>query len=455
MNRSIELALVSLLPTHSATLPQPLSELASSLLAQSRIRASTLKAEEEVARPYACAHIACDRLKITLNLPPIDPRPPIPPRIYRRLYNHLDKILPAVSSSSAPGTPSRTTPGKGSIRTPSSRLRQQPGPDGQASPLGSSPSRSSHRTLATATTKAATTTITKTAQTPSRSLAQFRGTPASHKRTPKATAADNLPAWVRATVRHLIAALGPPSIGPVVMAGMESIAAAAATRAARGRHARDLGTDTGGADGWVRDNLPALLGALYLYVWRAVEWAGREMDAAAYTRMRRSVAAALAEARLGSVSAGKQTAAPDEDDTKDEDEGDDDALWEGWPGPAKVSPKDLDAAALRINKQGWLELDWARGIDDLVARGEAALTEAEALAEEDENNKHEAHETLQIRRPDTMFQERYDYLSERKKRDYAVWREKVLGRIHELERSHGHGGGRTPRRDVDAMDIDE
>ncbi|KAK3361077.1 origin recognition complex subunit 6-domain-containing protein [Lasiosphaeria ovina] len=407
MNRSIEQALVSLLPTHSATLPQHLSELASSLLAQSRIRASTLKAEEEVARPYACAHIACDRLKITLNLPPIDPRPPIPPRIYRRLYNHLDKILPAASSSSAPGTPSRTTPGKGSIRTPSSRLRQQPGPDGQAPPLGSSPSRSSNRILATATT-----TITKAAQTPSRSLAQFRGTSASHKRTPKSTAADSLPAWVRATARHLIAALGPPSIGPVVMAGMESIAAPAAARAARGRHARDVGNDTSGADDWVRDNLPALLGALYLYVWRA-------------------------------------------DDTKDEDEGDDDALWEGWPGTARVSPKDLDAAALRINRQGWLELDWARGIDDLVARGEAALTEAEAQAEaeEDENNKHEAHETLQIRRPDTMFQERYDYLSERKKREYAVWREKVLGRIHELER--GGGAGRTLRRDVDAMDTDE
>lgn len=61
MNRSLEQALLSLLPTHNTDLPQPLIELASSLLAQSRNRASTLKAEEEISRPYACAHIACDR----------------------------------------------------------------------------------------------------------------------------------------------------------------------------------------------------------------------------------------------------------------------------------------------------------------------------------------------------------------------------------------------------------
>ncbi|KAJ4306780.1 hypothetical protein N0V88_000147 [Collariella sp. IMI 366227] len=92
MNRSIEQALLSLLPTHSAALPKQLTDLASSLLAQSRNRASTLKAEEEIARPYACAHLACDRLKIPSTSRQLTP-PPIPPRIYKRLYNHLDKIL--------------------------------------------------------------------------------------------------------------------------------------------------------------------------------------------------------------------------------------------------------------------------------------------------------------------------------------------------------------------------
>lgn len=61
MSRTIEQALLSLLPTQNDNLPPALVELAGSLLAQSRNKASTLKAEEEVARTYACAHLACDR----------------------------------------------------------------------------------------------------------------------------------------------------------------------------------------------------------------------------------------------------------------------------------------------------------------------------------------------------------------------------------------------------------
>lgn len=61
MSRQVELALLSLMPAHGPDLPPALVDLAGSLLAQSRLRASTLKADEEVARPYACANIACDR----------------------------------------------------------------------------------------------------------------------------------------------------------------------------------------------------------------------------------------------------------------------------------------------------------------------------------------------------------------------------------------------------------
>ena len=69
MNRSIEQALISLIPTHNTDLPQPLLDLATSLLAQSQHKASTLKQDEEIARPYACAHLACDRYGPFLNEP--------------------------------------------------------------------------------------------------------------------------------------------------------------------------------------------------------------------------------------------------------------------------------------------------------------------------------------------------------------------------------------------------
>lgn len=61
MSKQLEQTLYSLMPQYGTDLPQSLVDLAGSLLAQSRFKASTLKAEEEVARLYACAHIACDR----------------------------------------------------------------------------------------------------------------------------------------------------------------------------------------------------------------------------------------------------------------------------------------------------------------------------------------------------------------------------------------------------------
>lgn len=55
-----EQALITLVPTlHS--LPPELVELSTSLLAQSRTKAATLKPEEEIGRIYVCANIACER----------------------------------------------------------------------------------------------------------------------------------------------------------------------------------------------------------------------------------------------------------------------------------------------------------------------------------------------------------------------------------------------------------
>jgi len=77
MNRPTDQALLALLPTHAsaAALPPQLVELANSLLAQSKVRASTLKADEEVARAFACAHIACERYvaSVWLSLRELDP----------------------------------------------------------------------------------------------------------------------------------------------------------------------------------------------------------------------------------------------------------------------------------------------------------------------------------------------------------------------------------------------
>ncbi|KIW06762.1 uncharacterized protein PV09_02451, partial [Verruconis gallopava] len=121
MNKAVEQDLLSLLPSITLPLPRELLELAVSLLSQSRSKAGSLKQDEEIARGYVCANIACDRLKTKLNLPTIVVRPPVAPKVYKKVYAYLDSALTA-------GTPRKHQ--KNSIRgqnepsTPSKSRRQ-------------------------------------------------------------------------------------------------------------------------------------------------------------------------------------------------------------------------------------------------------------------------------------------------------------------------------------------
>ncbi len=58
---NVEQSLTGLIPTLNGPLPPELIELALSLLTRSRSVASSLKSDEEIARPYACAQLACER----------------------------------------------------------------------------------------------------------------------------------------------------------------------------------------------------------------------------------------------------------------------------------------------------------------------------------------------------------------------------------------------------------
>ena len=61
MSRAVDQDLINLLPSFSGPLPVKLRNLAASLIAQSKSKASSLKPEEEIARGYACAHLACEK----------------------------------------------------------------------------------------------------------------------------------------------------------------------------------------------------------------------------------------------------------------------------------------------------------------------------------------------------------------------------------------------------------
>ncbi|KAI1054337.1 hypothetical protein LB506_010283 [Fusarium annulatum] len=368
MSRQIEQALLSLMPTHGSDLPPALVELAGSLLAQSRHQASTLKADEEIARTYACANIACDRLKITLDLPPIEPRPPIPPRIYKRLYTHLDNILRSNS------TPTRATPGR--TRTPGSRFR-----DADNSPASGS------RPLPSRATP-----------TKEQSLAQFRtptkgatDTPTKSTRKKEAFARVNLQAWIHPTTRWVCAETDHKKLAPTILAGMENIITPAGRR-----------TD----DEWVLQNPTALFAAIYFFVTMRVKAlaSGEGIDREGYVPLRKEILALLARARS---------------EVTVKDLADEDA-WEGW---STVKSKDFDDAVAKVNERAWLTGDWYQGIADVVKLSQRSHLEDVEMQNEETIPK------MQIKKADTMFQDKYDFLSEAKRTKYMHWKEDMFTKI--------------------------
>ncbi|KAJ5469041.1 Origin recognition complexsubunit 6 [Penicillium sp. IBT 31633x] len=208
-NRPVEQALSILVPTHANDLPQELLSYAMSLVAQSRSFSSSLKPEEEIARPYACAEIACRRLTRTLKLPPLLGRPPCPPRVYKKLYSYLDRSLAASSASikrsasaSVPGTPSRagsapTTPTKGAIvrNTPSKAMALTP------RGLQNTPSKPTplKRSMSTA----------NRLESPTKSAR--KATVTRIKETHESTIVPDAPAWVMTAIRTVCKILSTPA----------------------------------------------------------------------------------------------------------------------------------------------------------------------------------------------------------------------------------------------------
>lgn len=327
------------------------------------------------------------RLKISLNLPPIEPRPPIPPRIYKRLYTVLDKVLPNSS------TPARSR--AGGLGTPGSKALGSPA----ARPL---PSRG---------------TPTKEA-----SLAAFRnlskaGTPAGLSSRSTAKKHDSaLPPWIRPTVRYLCTSLGSndgPDLAPTIIAGLDTIVAPYRRRT---------------EDEWINTHLTALLGAIYWYVSKSASLApGEEMTAenskSHYKTMRKGALASLRRARdevQVTATNGRKSEVSEHEEL---------AFWQDWQDTTRAT--DIDEAVTEVANRGWLNSDWYRSIDFLRRKGGDENDGPEDGLEEDIATTTAA---VQIRKADTMLQDKFDYLSERRRAEYRQWKAGIILRIEQLER---------------------
>ncbi len=372
MSRQIELALISLMPSYGTDLPPSLVQQASSLLAQSRNQASTLKAEEEIARTYACANIACDRLKIPLDLPPIEPRPPVPPRIYKRLYSHLDSILATTTSGG---------------RRSSGRVRTQVSKFGAEESTTSSPSRP---------------LPSRGTPTKDQSLSQFRkNTTPIGKNAGTTTNGDSertgLPLWVAPVIRFFCTETGSKKLAPTMLAGVESILFPGGQKM---------------EEAWAKGQTTEVLAAVLYHVtirFQAIT-TGAPVDGDSYAPIRKEILGILGKARKEVVFVGAEDA----------------GAWDGW---TTVKAQDFDTMAEAARENDWLESDWYRGINDVVQNigdGDINMDEGDEGVQEDVG-----------RRADTMFQDRYDFLSESRRADYKTWKEMQLVRIEKLLAEQG------------------
>lgn len=372
MSRQIELALISLMPSYGTDIPPSLVQLASSLLAQSRNQSSTLKAEEEIARMYACANIACDRLKIQLDLPPIEPRPPVPPRIYKRLYAHLDNIL-ATSASGG--------------RRSSGRARTQVTKFGAEDSTTNSPSRP---------------VPSRGTPTKNQSLSQFRkNTTPINKATGTGPNGESeragLPPWIAPVIRFFCTETGSKKLAPTMLAGIESVLFPEGQKL---------------EEEWAKGQTTEVVAAVLYHVtirFQAIT-AGVPIDIDSYAPIRKEILGILGKARKEVVFVGAEDA----------------GAWDGW---TTVKAKDFDAMVEAAKESEWLESDWYRGINDVIQNigdGDVDMDEGDEGTQEGGG-----------RRADTMFQDRYDFLSESRRADYKTWKEAQLGRIEKLLAAQG------------------
>ncbi|KAH7080611.1 origin recognition complex, subunit 6, partial [Paraphoma chrysanthemicola] len=220
---SVEQALTGLVPALNGPLPPELVELALSLLARSRSVANSLKPDEEIARPYACAQLACERSKKRFNLPTIVSRPPCPPRIYKKLYNYLSSALPAPESTREPQTPSKK------ITSASASARTTP------------------------------------------------KTPLSGRKTPRSTRklddhTTQVPEWVMPAIRSLLKNANSPRAAPNIFTGVESILPLLARMAAAApdtpsKRSRRTGTTSHAVPSDVPDvRICGLIAVVFFYV---------------------------------------------------------------------------------------------------------------------------------------------------------------------------------------------
>ncbi|KAG9760025.1 hypothetical protein KCU73_g3093, partial [Aureobasidium melanogenum] len=229
MPTPIEQALITLVPTLNS-LPQELIDLSTSLLAQSRNKASSLKPEEEVGRTYTCAHIAVERLRHRLDIDKVVARPPVAPRIYKKLYGYLDAALkePAtprtnrLRDANAAGTPGSGRGRRSVLGTPVGTPSKTPAKSVKSA--GVTPSKTPASVAKSVESVTASGRRTRSAKKePEEEVVIQDSEEERQKATGQEQDKDNLPEQVRPMAEAVCDALDVPQATPHVCAALSAI----------------------------------------------------------------------------------------------------------------------------------------------------------------------------------------------------------------------------------------
>jgi origin recognition complex subunit 6 len=318
------------------------------------------------------------RLKTTLNLPPIEPRPPLPPRVYSKLYAYFDRTL---TTSAARNRAKALSPSK----TSSSTLR-------------SSPSKS------TATSKQIQTLPQRLTPGKEKSFESFRKKRAEKKGlkyTSNTEKDERVPKWVAPVIRHLCREMETPRAVPHLLAGAESVLCLPCPSDPNG----DL-------EKGVEGKIPALIAALWFFV--VVKMRGKEGQGKENLARKKMAREVLMRAK--------------EDEGVMDRVGDEKGTWKGW---EEISEKDVNAWRREIVLNQWREMDWYENIEEGCGVDGEIPSEMDDGEDGGSSMSEELGDEVRRRATASMIQEKY-IMTPAKKKAYEEWRDMMLAGIDKM-----------------------
>lgn len=381
---SVETSLSSLLPTLNGNLPPELVHLATSLLAQSRTRLN-LKPNEEIARPYACAEIACKRLQLRLKLPATHRRPPLPPKVYAKLLDLLENSLQAKKPTSTKPDGKKATEGSGSSPV-----------KGLNTPKTRGVTESEAHSKATAPTPAVR---------PSKKV-EFAGK-VSTRRVASAGGEEEAPEWVMPFIRRLCAALNTPLLPPHVYTGACVVL----------KLAGPLPNSDSDPDGELRSTVSAMTIAMYFMVWTKMK-RGKITQEVYLDRCEKAIEVAT---EIGHDNLSKDVV---DDWVK---EINDNGWCRGQEWWDSVPEDVIDVVGPGAGEAG-------RPLDERDAV--VGIQRKRQRLREDDQVEQDKDGVL-LPGLGTMMQDAVDFLSEERALDYLEWKKGILERIKQMEKGKG------------------